>query len=77
MKLLSAISIASVALGAMALPQSLTHRAAQTIYLVGDSTMAAKGANNGLTDGSDLRTTWHERIADFRSQAGASTFPNM
>jgi rhamnogalacturonan acetylesterase len=51
MKLLSVISIALLELGALALPGSLDTRAGPTIYAAGDSTMAAKGANNGLTDG--------------------------
>ena len=51
MKLSSVAAMASFALGASALPQNLDKRAGPTIYMAGDSTMAAKGANNGLTDG--------------------------
>ncbi|KAF9694703.1 hypothetical protein EKO04_007686 [Ascochyta lentis] len=51
MKLSLAIPIAFLELGVFALPGSLDTRAAPTIYTAGDSTMAAKGANNGLTDG--------------------------
>jgi len=43
--------MACLVLGTTGLPQALDTRAAPTIYTAGDSTMAAKGANNGLTDG--------------------------
>ncbi|KAJ4350725.1 hypothetical protein N0V95_004512 [Ascochyta clinopodiicola] len=51
MKLNLFVPIAFLELGALALPGSLDTRAGPTIYTAGDSTMAAKGANNGLTDG--------------------------
>jgi rhamnogalacturonan acetylesterase len=54
MKFSSLVSLACFALGVFALPKGLDNRAAPTIYLAGDSTMAAKGANNGLTDGKVL-----------------------
>ena len=47
------LSIAYLVLGASALPRGRQTRAAPTIYTAGDSTMAAKGANNGLTDGEN------------------------
>lgn len=47
--------IAYLVLGTSALPGNLYTRAAPTIYTAGDSTMAAKGANNGLTDGESPR----------------------
>lgn len=51
MKFSVVVPLTSFALGAFALPGALDTRAAPTIYLAGDSTMAAKGANDGATDG--------------------------
>jgi hypothetical protein len=50
MKFSSLAYVTSFALSASALPAALDKRA-PTIYLAGDSTMAAKGANDGVTDG--------------------------
>jgi hypothetical protein len=54
MKLSTVVPLASFGLSALALPGGLDTRAAPTIYLAGDSTMAAKGANDGATDGNSL-----------------------
>ncbi|KAL6703094.1 hypothetical protein ACN47E_010231 [Coniothyrium glycines] len=51
MKLSTTFSITTFALGAFAFPGGLDARAVPTIYLAGDSTMAARGANDGVTDG--------------------------
>ena len=51
MKFSTIIPFTYFALGAFALPGGLDTRAVPTIYLTGDSTMAAKGANDGATDG--------------------------
>jgi rhamnogalacturonan acetylesterase len=51
MKFTSVVPLSCIALGTFALPEGLYSRAAPAIYLAGDSTMAAKGANNGVTDG--------------------------
>jgi rhamnogalacturonan acetylesterase len=51
MRFSSVAYIVAFALGASALPADLDTRAAPTIYLAGDSTMANKGANDGATDG--------------------------
>lgn len=44
---------ATFAIAALATPV-MERRATPTIYLAGDSTMANKGANNGLTDGQHV-----------------------
>ena len=56
MKFTSITAFASLSLCAWGLPRGLDTRAAPTIYTAGDSTMAAKGANNGLTDGKEPLT---------------------
>lgn len=55
MKFSSTIPFAFLVFNVFALPGALDTRAAPTIYTAGDSTMAAKGANNGVTDGKNFR----------------------
>jgi rhamnogalacturonan acetylesterase len=52
MRFSSFIPLSCIALGVSASPAGLAERAGPTVYLAGDSTMAPKGANNGVTDGN-------------------------
>ena len=54
MKLSTVVPLAYFGLSALALPGAPDKRASPTIHLAGDSTMAAKGANDGATDGNSL-----------------------
>jgi len=69
--------VVSFALGASALPGGLDTRAGPTIYLAGDSTMAAKGANDGATDGQQpLPLAKTIKSLTLAKQAGDSTSPD-
>ncbi|KAF1928542.1 carbohydrate esterase family 12 protein [Didymella exigua CBS 183.55] len=63
MKLSTISTVVSLVLGTSAAPGSLDKRAVPTIYTAGDSTMAAKGANNGLTDG------WGQYLSKYTTAA--------
>lgn len=54
----------------------LSYAHAQTLHLVGDSTMAKGGSGSGHTDGKAYPSMPCE-VADFKLEAGANTLLNI
>lgn len=76
MKVSTIAPLAAFALGAFALPSNHETRAAPTIYFAGDSTMAAKGANDGATDGNYCSLFPAFCITD-HGKVGVNTSPSI